>query len=460
MRSLAPSVACLLSLVACGSSGSNGANPGNTPDASADSAPHDAAAHDSPAEGAAACTSTPCTAIEHVVVIVQENHTFDSYFANWCKAATGSAPTCTSGPTCCETGPAKDPGGSTTPEVLDDTTNAAFDPNHRQNCEESEIDDGKMDAFVTSTLCGNPKNFAYADSTVQAYWTLAEQGALADHYFQPSAGQSSQNDMYFARAQFVFLDNSYAPQGAIGSQCGYNAIVPKKQYTDTTLADLLDATGVTWAWYGEGYAAMATAVKAGTCPSGAADCHYSMPTTYDCIFDSTDDPFAYYKGLVDDPNHFKDYGDLAADLSAGKLPAVSFVKPLPYKSEHPGDTNTISAGIAFVQSTLAAVAGSSAAPSTLVLLTYDEGGGFFDHVAPPPTSTVDNVPYGTRLPTIAIGPLARAGTISHVVMEHSSIVKFIEYNWLKGKTGQLAGRDAHVANIGSLLDPKLGVPEN
>ncbi|HEX8794381.1 MAG TPA: alkaline phosphatase family protein, partial [Polyangiaceae bacterium] len=97
---------------------------------------------------------------------------------------------------------------------------------------------------------------------------------------------------------------------------------------------------------------------------------------------------------------------------------------------------------------------------TLVLLTYDEGGGFFDHVAPPPTSSVDNEPYGTRVPTIAIGPFARAGTISHVVMEHSSIVKFIEYNWLKGKTGQLGGRDAQVANIGSLLDPKAGVPEN
>ena len=72
---------------------------------------------------------------------------------------------------------------------------------------------------------------------------------------------------------------------------------------------------------------------------------------------------------------------------------------------------------------------------------------------------VDNQPYGTRLPLLAVGPFARTGTVSHTTMEHSSIVKFIEYNWL-GKTGQLAGRDATAANIGSVLSTSLGVPEN
>jgi hypothetical protein len=69
--------------------------------------------------------------------------------------------------------------------------------------------------------------------------------------------------------------------------------------------------------------------------------------------------------------------------------------------------------------------------------------------------------YGTRLPLLALGPYSRkasGGFISHQVMEHSSIVKFIEWNWLGHKSGQLAARDAHVNNIGSLLDPKLGVP--
>jgi phospholipase C len=108
------------------------------------------------------------------------------------------------------------------------------------------------------------------------------------------------------------------------------------------------------------------------------------------------------------------------------------------------------------------VLASSQADSTLVLFTYDESGGYYDHVAPPPTSVLDPVPYGPRVPTIAIGRFAKKAFISHVEMEHSSIVKFIEWNWLGGHTGQLGGRDLEVHNIGSLLDESqtgIAVPE-
>jgi phospholipase C len=103
--------------------------------------------------------------------------------------------------------------------------------------------------------------------------------------------------------------------------------------------------------------------------------------------------------------------------------------------------------------------------NTLILLTWDEGGGFFDHVAPPaslpPEVDADDlgnpVPYGTRVPFLAIGPFAKAGTVSHKPMEHSSIVKFLEWNFLT-EVGQLKARDTAVNNIGSLLDPtKTGI---
>jgi phospholipase C len=448
MRSFLPvTLAALAALMgACSSSSSHSSNP---PDAGGEGG-----VDASPETGEAGGPK-----IEHVVVIIQENHTFDSYFANWCTAATGSNPTCTQGPSCCEAGPAKDPGSSTVPSTLNDAFNAARDPNHTQACEVSEIDNGKMDGFVTSTVsgCGSAQNFAYADATtVQTYWTMAQQGALADRYFQPVAGQSESNDMYLARARYVFLDNTYEPQ-AIGSSCSTNGDVT--QYTDTTLGDLLDQASVPWTWYSEGYAAMAAAVKNGTCPAPPSDCSFAN-TIYPCVFDPSDDPFEYYKDLVDDPAHIKDYSALATDLAAGTLPAVVFVKALGYKTEHPGYGDTVSAGTTFVSDAVAAIQGSSAASSTLVLITWDEGGGFFDHVAPPPTSTVDNQPYGTRLPLLAVGPLARTGTISHTTMEHSSIVKFIEYNWLGGQTGQLQGRDATVADIGSLLVTASGIPEN
>ena len=77
---------------------------------------------------------------------------------------------------------------------------------------------------------------------------------------------------------------------------------------------------------------------------------------------------------------------------------------------------------------------------------------------PPPTSSVDGQPYGARVPLLALGPFARKGSVSHVTLEHSSIVKFIEWNWLGHKTGQLGTRDRHVNNLGSMLDPKLRVP--
>jgi phospholipase C len=92
----------------------------------------------------------------------------------------------------------------------------------------------------------------------------------------------------------------------------------------------------------------------------------------------------------------------------------------------------------------------------------DESGGYFDHLAPPAASSVDGQPYGARVPLLALGRFARKGHVSHAIMEHSSIVKFIEWNWL-GQTGLLGGRDAVVNNIGSMLDASAtfaAVPAN
>jgi len=416
----------------------------------------------------AACSSTPhrqagscdgpCPAskIDHLVVIVQENHTFDTYFGRYCTAATGSAPTCTQGPACCEAGPATDPSGAT-PIVLDDTANGAYDPDHLQSCELQESNGGAMDKYVTGvTDCSDPRNFAYADPTVvQPYWNLAGSGAIADRYFQPVSGQSSSNDMYLARAQFVFIDNTYEPK-AIGAQCSLTSATAS--FPGPTIGDLLDTAGVSWSFYADGYQAMVDARQQNKCPKAPTDCAFGL-SSYPCVFDPSDDPFDYYSYLADDPKVLRDYSQLANDLNGDSLPQVVFVKGIGYHSEHPGYGTTISAGTKFVGEVIDAVQASAYAPDTLVLLTWDEGGGFFDHIAPPGSGAVDSEPYGTRIPLIAIGPFAAANTVSHVQMEHSSIVKFVEWNWLGMQTGQLAGRDLTVANLGSLLDPSTtGVP--
>ena len=147
----------------------------------------------------------------------------------------------------------------------------------------------------------------------------------------------------------------------------------------------------------------------------------------------------------------RDIKQLGYDIEAGALAPVSFVKAQNGTSEHPGDKVTIVDGIRFVKSVVDQVMASPFAASTLILLTYDESGGYYDHIIPP--GAVDNQPYGARVPLLAIGRFAKSNHISHVQMEHSSIVKFIEWNWLNQQTGQLNTRDSKVNNIGSMLDP-------
>ena len=408
-------------------------------------------------------SSPPKSSIQHVVVIVQENHTFDNYFANYCAQRLDPK---TKKPVC-DGGPSTYPGTTTPPIVLDDTTNAKFDPNHEQACEVAEIDSGKMDDFVTAprtrSICGDARNFAYAASgaasPVAYYQQLATKGALADRYFQSVAGQSTSNDMYFWTTRFEFVDNAYDAQ-AVGTKC--STTLTKKEYDDVTdptanrnLGKTLSDAGVTWAWYGEGYAAMQGAGSG--CPATPSDCPIPIHSS-PCVYDPGDMPSQFFTSSVDQPAHMRDYAQLATDLSSNKLPSVVFVKAIGYKTEHPGLGQQITPGVTFVRQTVDAIQHSKAAKHTLVLLTYDESGGYYDHVTPPATSAVDQQPYGPRLPMVAVGAPVRTGAVSHTQLEHASIVKFIEWNWLKGKTGQLAGRDATAHNLGSLLTPSLKVP--
>jgi phospholipase C len=413
-----------------------------------------------------------------VVLIVQENHTFDAYFGKYCKAPAGSNPTCTTGPDCCEAAPAKEPRGAS-PVLLDDAGNFGSDRDHTQACEIQQINGGKMDGFVTGSTgadtclgfgpnCANPKNWALAErATVGPYWTLAGENALADRYFQPIAGGTASNNMYFATAHVQFVDNQFFPK-SIASGCvdpnGTCITSNRISYTGRpTIADLLLGAGKTFTVYADGYGEAKAAAP--SCPSAPSSCPYSScilhpVACHACIYDASDVPFQYYASLVDSP-HIKDTQDLQVDLDTLSLPSFSFVKAKEYRSEHP-NVSTISDGVGFVSDVIQRIQGSSYGKSTLILLTWDEGGGFFDHVSPP--ASIDhfddgkNVPYGTRVAMLAIGPFARKGTVSHVTMEHSSVVRFLEYNFL-GPVGQLGGNDAKVNNIGSLLDrEQTGIP--
>ena len=434
--------------------------------------------------GAQHCADATCqdSKIKHVVLVVEENHTFDAYFGLYCQAPAYSDPTCTQGPACCEAAPGTEPRGAS-PQVLDDASNFASDRDHTQACELQQIDGGAMDGYVsgasgadtclgTGPNCSAADNYALADaSTVGTYWQLAGEGALADRYFQPIAGSTSSNDMYFAIAHEQFVDNRNMPD-AIGCllDCTADTVCISahrtKYYGRTTIADLLLAAGKTFKVYAQGYAE-AKAAGYGHCPGIAADCQYGAvahPVAHQaCRYDASDIPFAYYAQFADGPD-IVDFSQFAKDVASGALPNFAYLKALTTRNEHPNVSN-IHDGEAFVEQVVQTVEQSAEADSTLILVTWDEGGGFFDHVPPPPSIDTDDqgnpVPYGTRVPLIVLGPFVKPGTLSHVTMEHSSIVRFLEYNFL-GPVGQLGYNDAKVHNLGSLLDPSttgVHVPE-
>ncbi len=132
-------------------------------------------------------------------------------------------------------------------------------------------------------------------------------------------------------------------------------------------------------------------------------------------------------------------------LGNDSLPAVSFVKPLGANNEHPGYADLVQ-GQEYVKHLVEAVQGSKYWQDTAIIITYDENGGRWDHVAPP---VIDRWGPGTRVPTIIISPYAKKGFIDHTLYDTTSILKFIESRWgLK----PLGTRDANANNLTNAFD--------
>jgi phospholipase C len=466
--------------------------------------------------------------MEHLVLIVQENHSFDNYFGSWCGGEPppptpdnpGPSPhmTCNEGWDCCDTAfTAKESWKARTlpscvAKRMDDALNGNSNPPHTADIEWERMHRVNGEFLMDQFPCDQSAAVSVVprETPLDFYFNVVSQNALADRYFQSMVGGSGANGMFFARAGFVFEDNRAMPNNAQGSACmgycayGTHCVINRpnapinasgtillREYQDTTIGDLLDRRGVTWSVYMEGYR--------------SASCLGSYPWSWD----PSDNPFNYYPEHRDGPN-MHDFNEFAADLANGRLASVVLIRSLGYRSEHPTKPGTkavsISDGVKFVKSILTSIDQSSYSATTLTLITWDEGGGFYDHVSPPNTladgmplpkasthspscTTTDAIRrpasasdpecfrcisdadrqgqqfYGTRVPLIAVGPFTRkyspgsvgGGYISHATMEHASIVKFIEWNWLGKKSGRLGTRDAHVNNLGSLLTTDLRV---
>jgi phospholipase C len=216
-----------------------------------------------------------------------------------------------------------------------------------------------------------------------------------------------------------------------GTSGGDGETVPKSGYAGPTIFDRLQEAGISWKFYVENYDPSITfrSRVVGDRASQVIRC-----------------PLLAYARFLDDPDlnrRIVPLEEYYTDLESGQLPAVSYVVPSG-SSEHP--PGSIAAGQAFMSNLISGLMRSSAWTSSAFMWTYDDWGGYYDHVPPP---QVDEHGYGFRAPALLVSPYARRGHVDHTEIDFTSQLKFIEENW---DLSPLASRDASATGLASAFD--------
>lgn len=201
---------------------------------------------------------------------------------------------------------------------------------------------------------------------------------------------------------------------------------PVPPQTTTTIGDTLSAKGISWAWFGGGYQ---RALADGTQPPHAPRKVIYNEEPRSLNFQPHHQPFNYYKrfepGTPDRARHLRDGEDFIQAIETGTLPAVSFYKPAGVFTQHPGYADIVT-GDAHVHAVLEKLKASPQWKDMLIIVTYDENGGYWDHV-PPPTGEGwgDRFGPGNRIPALLIGPHVKKGHIDSTPMDTTSILQFL-----------------------------------
>lgn len=348
--------------------------------------------------------------IEHIIVIMQENHSFDNYFGRlnqpefYGSQVDGVEPSMSNLLS----------DGKRAP-VYHETNLCVPDVPHSWNAMHKAWNNGKNDQFAMQS---DARAMGYFDQTdLPFYYAIANRFVIADRYFHSALSPTFPN-RYFLLAGTAF--------GHIRN------IVPdtNTEYKQKTIFDILDQYGVNWKYYtnDEGYLKL-----------------------FGPLYEK-------------DKHKMAEIADYEYDLTHRSLPQVVFLDAaFDGEDEHP-DAN-IQVGQAWVAARVRGLLDSPYWYNSVLFLTYDEGGGFFDHVPPPAACVPDNVPpmlqensypakydrYGFRVPFIAVSPFAKKHHVSHVTYDHTSILKFIE---TKFNLPALTKRDANADSMMDLFDFK------
>jgi len=335
--------------------------------------------------------------IQHVVVIVQENRSFDDLFNGY-----PGANTVTRGRT--------STGGTIALKSVPLGTENSVD--HLLSDYLKAYDGGKMDGFDLELGGGAPQYYAYEKTRradVRTYWDIATEYVLGDAHFPSNLDASFVAHQYLIAAQAN--DAVDVPTGAWGCSGGYDeipTITPQRTYGPnespcfdyTTLADELDAAGLTWRYY-----APAANTQGGI---------WSAFQAIEHIYQGGSGP-QWLANVISPETQVLDLGP------DGKLDSVTWVVPSYPNSDHPG--NNSDTGPAWVASVVNAVGKSQYWDSTAIFVLWDDWGGLYDHM-PPPQPDFDGL--GIRTPLLCISPYAHRGVVSHVRYESAGILRFIE----------------------------------
>jgi acid phosphatase len=343
--------------------------------------------------------------------------------------------------------------------TLNDKTGS---PVHAFWTHQRQVNGGRNDRFVVEGNTG-ALPMGYFDGASLQLWDLARRFTVADRFFQSAYGGSFLNHFWLvcacspefpnAPAEIVARDargSGHEPgEEARVTQDGYavNTLQgpwlhdpTKKQVllpvqTRATIGDRLTEKGVAWAYYADGYdeAVAATA-------QGRKTRHFSYHHQ----------PFTYFKRFVDSPQqraaHLKDKADMLRDIAAGSLPPVSFYKPRGGTNMHPGMmSSSVGSGDEDVAALTKAIMAGPQWRNTLVVITTDENGGFWDHAAPPKG---DRFGPATRIPAILVSPFTAGGHVDHTEYETVSILKLIEERF---GLEPLSQRDANANSLSRAL---------
>jgi len=228
-----------------------------------------------------------------------------------------------------------------------------------------------------------------------------------------------------------------------GSKSLGQPLPPQRQ---RTIGDTLSAKGVSWAWYSGGWNVASADGKQP--PSVKRKMIYTRDEGSP-MFQPHHQPFNYYSrfapGTADRTAHIKDGEDLLRDIAAGTLPAVTFYKPAGRYTQHPSYTD-VKSGDEHMADLLAKLRASPQWKDMLIVLTYDENGGYWDHVPPPSgAGWSDRLGPGTRIPALIVGPHVKRGHVDHTVYDTASILKFVTKRFeleplpgVREKTGDLS----------------------